>query len=100
MVLISSHLSEPKSLPFTPTKIAVKIATREGFFHPGTLPFRYHNPGSLSYAGQHFAIQGPEGFAIFPNDLVGWNALMLDIQLKRRKHQRLNTVWTYLNTKD
>lgn len=60
---------------------ASAIAEFEGFNTAGSRPARNHNPGDLKFAGQYGAIgQDPQGFAIFPDDPTGWDAL--DAQLR------------------
>jgi len=56
---------------------AQAIATFEGFTSGGaSRPSRNHNPGDLKYAGQTGAIgQDAQGFAIFPDDATGFQAL-------------------------
>jgi hypothetical protein len=52
------------------------IAQFEGFNSPGNRPARNHNPGDLKYAGQPGAIgKDAQGFAIFPDDATGMQAL-------------------------
>jgi hypothetical protein len=58
------------------------IAHIEGFGSSSNLAARNHNPGNLKYAGQAGAIgQDSRGFAIFPDDATGFQAL--DNQLTR-----------------
>jgi len=57
------------------------IAQMEGYNTPGTRPARNHNPGDLKYAGQPGAIGADAGgFAIFPDDVTGFQALYLQLQ--------------------
>lgn len=87
----------PYKFHVIPTSTAVKIATREGFFHKETLPARYHNPGSLVYNHQRNAKRGGYNhFAIFLTDEDGWRALHLNLHYLRSRHIQVNTVWTYL----
>jgi hypothetical protein len=52
------------------------IAQFEGFNSPGSRPARDHNPGDLKFAGQRGAVgQDPGGFAVFPDDITGFQAL-------------------------
>jgi hypothetical protein len=60
---------------FIPTW-ADAIARFEGFYSAGSRPARNHNPGDLKFAGQPGAIgQDSAGFAIFPDDATGFQAL-------------------------
>lgn len=87
----------PYKFHLIPTPTSIKIATREGFYHKGTLPARYHNPGSLVYNHQRNAIKGGyHHFAIFKSDEDGFRALLLNIHFLRSRHRQLNSVWTYL----
>ncbi len=83
--------------------IAMTIAVKEGFFRPGSLPRRLHNPGALVYAGQPGAIQGDIGrdaghrpYARFTTDAAGWAALERDIAKKMREGRPLKPAWKYL----
>lgn len=52
------------------------IAQMEGFNAGGARPARNHNPGDLKFAGQPGAIgKDAQGFAIFPDDATGFQAL-------------------------
>ena len=63
------------SLDFIPTWAAA-IAQFEGFNSAGSRPARNHNPGDLKFAGQPGAVgQDPKGFAVFPDDATGFQAL-------------------------
>jgi hypothetical protein len=70
-------------------KLKHAIAQLEGFFHPGTVPARLHNPGDLMFAHQPGAeacpIRGIDGrtrtYAEFPSDDLGWQALERQIRL-------------------
>jgi hypothetical protein len=57
------------------------IAQFEGFNSPGSRPARNHNPGDLKFASQTGA-GGTDslGFAIFPDDATGWQALYRQLQ--------------------
>ena len=59
--------------------LAQAIARMEGFFTPGTLAARNHNPGNLrSGVGQ---VGSSGGFAVFASDADGWAALDHQISL-------------------
>jgi hypothetical protein len=56
------------------------IAQAEGFYTPGSIPQRAHNPGDLTQGdfgdtGQYLTAAGGEQIIVFPNDEAGWNAL-------------------------
>lgn len=57
------------------------IAQFEGYNSPGTRPARNHNPGDLKFAGQPGALGADSaGFAVFPDDVTGFQALYLQLQ--------------------
>jgi hypothetical protein len=57
------------------------IAQFEGYNSPGSRPARNHNPGDLKYAGQTGAVgHDAGGFAIFPDDVTGFQALYRQLQ--------------------
>ena len=69
------------ALDFIPTWAAA-IAQFEGFNTAGSRPARNHNPGDLKFAGQGGAVgQDPQGFAIFPDDPTGFQALYNQLAL-------------------
>ncbi len=72
------------------------IAKREGFFKPGTLPARLHNPGSLKFHNQPGAVRGIRNFAQFSSNAIGWCALERDVRAKLRKGVPLHKGWAYL----
>lgn len=76
--------------------IVEKIARREGFFHPGTLPQRLNNPGSIKYVGQVGASPGPHGFAMWDSAIEGWSALERLVAHKRETGENLRRAWAYL----
>lgn len=58
------------------TPWAAAIAQFEGFNVAGSRPARDHNPGDLKFAGQYGATgKDPQGFAVFPDDATGFQAL-------------------------
>ena len=83
--------TQPNRLPCLTRLEQLKraIATQEGFFRPGTVPARLHNPGDLMFAHQHGSqpcdIHGKDGkvrtYAEFPDDTHGWAALEAQIRL-------------------
>lgn len=62
--------------------ITCAIAVREGFFRPGTIPFRDKNPGDLTKWGNH-PILGR--FVEFENIVDGFEALAEDIEINEAK---------------
>lgn len=69
--------------------LMLAIAEHEGWFsiasgaHPaGSRAYRHHNPGNLR--ASPFADRVVEGFAVFRNDFVGFNALQWDLMQKAR----------------
>jgi hypothetical protein len=56
--------------------LAKLIAIEEGFFKPGTLPARNHNPGDLRHSPHSEHEPGnPNGIGIVDNDADGWSDL-------------------------
>jgi hypothetical protein len=53
--------------------LAEAIAKAEGFFVPGSLPARCHNPGDLENGDVGCGVD--QGKTIYPNDAAGWLAL-------------------------
>lgn len=70
-------------------KLLWAIGEHEGWFPPdkgmpkgGSRAYRNHNPGNLRKSP--FSCGEEQGFAIFRNDLVGWNALQWDLMQKAK----------------
>ena len=64
--------------PTPPLTLLQAIAKQEGFYQPGTLAQRNHNPGNIisgTFANSHGAIGSGAGYATFPDDETGWAAL-------------------------
>jgi hypothetical protein len=56
--------------------LAQLIAKREGFYIPGSLPRRRHNPGDLTHApGEHHPTDAPDSIGSFGNVKKGWARL-------------------------
>ena len=72
------------------------IPRHEGFWKPGSLPARYHNPGALRYASQDGATRGEYGYARFETDEDGFRALQQDMAVKVARHAKLSAAWRYL----
>jgi hypothetical protein len=58
--------------------LAQGIARFEGFYTAGSLAQRNHNPGNLRSWGTN-PVSG--GYAVFPDDAAGWDALKRQIQI-------------------
>jgi len=79
-------------------QVATAIARTEGFFRPGTLPNRLHNPGDFrslrrdAYPGQ---VGLYHGYVRFSSDKAGWRVLENQITAivldKSKKYQRSMT---------
>lgn len=59
-------------------RLAYAIALMEGYFALGTIAQRNNNPGNLRRWG---SFPTESGFAKFPNQVTGWNALFRQIDL-------------------
>ena len=59
-------------------RIAVAFANAEGFYVPGSLPQRIHNPGDLEEGDRGYGVL--EGKTIFFNDADGWAALYTQVE--------------------
>jgi hypothetical protein len=63
------------------SKLAVAIATEEGFFIPGSIPNRDHNPGDLRHSPHSFHTpSAPNAIGIIDNDADGWEDLNTQLQ--------------------
>lgn len=77
------------SLTFFPRRIqdfARAIARAEGFYVPGSIPMRAHNPGNLktptwTAPGELEGNTLGEGIAVFESEDAGWNALYRQLNL-------------------
>jgi len=56
--------------------ISEAIAREEGFYTPGTIAARNHNPGNLRSWGSRPIV---DGYAAFPTDADGWQALRVQV---------------------
>lgn len=54
------------------SKLAEAIAHEEGFFIPGSLPNRDHNPGDLRHSPHSFHPVDPNAIGVIDNDQDGW----------------------------
>jgi hypothetical protein len=59
-------------------KLSVAIARMEGFYKPGSIAQQNHNPGNLRSWGKNPI---NKGFAQFPSDKEGWDALKTQIEI-------------------
>lgn len=64
---------------------AQAIAYSEGFYTPGTVPYRANNPGDLTKGdigdtGQYITASGGIVIIVFPDADSGWNALYTKLQ--------------------
>lgn len=70
-------------------RLMMAMAIHEGW-HPagtsstpgGSRSYRHHNPGNLRVSP--FASSTVDGFAVFNNDFVGWNAFQWDLLQKAK----------------
>ena len=67
------------------TAMAQAIAEAEGFFVPGSLPARAHNPGDLTEGdfgdtGIYLTSSSGAQIIVYPDDQAGWNALYEKLQ--------------------
>lgn len=70
-------------------RLMAAMAAHEGFYpagHPqypnGSRAYRNHNPGNLRKSP--FAYTEIDGYAVFRNDMVGWNAFQWDLVQKAK----------------
>lgn len=89
--------------------LATAIARAEGFYVPGSIPQRAHNPGNLksptwTYEGEREGETLGQGIAVFQSDGAGWAALKRQLALIVEGDSRvytlsmtlrqMGTVWT------
>lgn len=61
--------------------LAVAIATEEGFFIPGSVPNRDHNPGDLRHSPHSFhTASAPDAIGQIDNDVDGWSDLNIQLE--------------------
>ena len=65
--------------------MAQAIAEAEGFFVPGSIPARAHNPGDLTQGdfgdtGVYLTSSSGAQIIVYPDDQAGWNALYEKLQ--------------------
>lgn len=83
-------------MKLTIAKLILLIATKEGFWVPGTIPSKLHNPCALVYIGQPEATKGPRGFAKFERDEDGFKRCRIDLEHKLKHGHDLSLAWDYL----
>lgn len=57
------------------------IARAEGFYTPGTIPAKAHNPGDLVLSWLDNPTMGAEKITVFASDAEGWRALYRQLDL-------------------
>lgn len=74
------------------TKLAQLISQEEGFFKPGTIPARRHNPGDLRHSphSSHEGI-GPDDIGIIDNDADGWADLERQLRIYAQRGMTLES---------
>lgn len=72
--------------------LARAIATAEGFFVPGSIPARAHNPGNLVIPGWTGPTLGAERISVFDSDDEGWSRLYRQIGLIVSGQSRVYTL--------
>lgn len=79
LLLVGTCWAQQTELDKKVARLAHAIAATEGFYHKGTIPNRYHNPGDIRSRLRH-AYEGQvglnrSGYVIFKSDQFGWQAL-------------------------
>jgi hypothetical protein len=67
--------------PFAPSLAARLIATREGFYRPGSIPSRFHNPCAIH----------PRSYLRFPDPESGWRRC--EEKLIEMSESRIKAAW-------
>lgn len=67
--------------PSTTIDLAMAIAHAEGFYVPGTVPNRAHNPLDLKIPHWTGPVTGAENISVFADDVTGWGYAYRQIQL-------------------
>jgi len=70
----------PVVYPESVKQVARAIARAEGFYTPGSIPARAHNPGDIKVIGWTGQTLG-EGITVFASDDAGWTALYKQLWL-------------------
>jgi hypothetical protein len=63
------------------SKLAQLIAKEEGFYVPGSVPNRLHNPGDLRHSPHSYHTGDPNGIGEIDNDTDGWADLERQLEL-------------------
>jgi hypothetical protein len=63
------------------TKLAEAIAHEEGFYVPGSLPARDHNPGDLRHSPHSFHTGDPNSVGAIYSDTDGWADLERQLEI-------------------
>lgn len=84
LLLVGTCWAQQTELDKKVARLAHAIAATEGFYHKGTIPNRYHNPGDIRSRLKH-AYEGQvglnrSGYVIFKSDQFGWQALYAQIR--------------------
>jgi hypothetical protein len=73
-------MNSPDPAPDGTPKIARLIAIEEGFYIPGTLPNRNHNPGDLRHSPHSFhSKDAPDAIGQIDSDEDGWEDLIEEL---------------------
>jgi hypothetical protein len=74
-------VNSPDPAPDGTPKIARLIAIEEGFFVPGTVPNRNHNPGDLRHSPHSFhSVDAPDAIGQIDSDADGWDDMLLELR--------------------
>lgn len=84
LLLVGTCWAQQTELDKKVARLAHAIAATEGFYHKGTIPNLYHNPGDIRSRLKH-AYEGQvglnrSGYVIFKSDQFGWQALYAQIR--------------------
>jgi hypothetical protein len=84
VMLVGTAVAQQSEIDAKVARLAHAIAATEGFYHAGTIPNRYHNPGDIRSHSRH-AYEGQvglnrSGYVIFSSDQFGWAVLYEQIR--------------------
>jgi len=72
------------------TRLAHLIAQEEGFYVPGSLPNRNHNPGDLRHSPHSFhTADKPDAIGQIATDVDGWADLERQLELYAKRNYTL-----------
>lgn len=78
------------------TLLARLIAQEEGFFRPGTIPARRHNPGDLRHSPHSMHPGNPDDIGTIGNDAEGWLDLERQLSIDAARGWTLEkTIYTW-----